>query len=343
VIRTAGAIRIAHQIRIFRELRPVVRRYHLVQTSSCEELAQVVPGGRFRVSTQSGRQFYGLHQYLMLDGLMLNQVTLGQSIVAVGGERDKNSTVCSVIGPAAAMNGSAVDDGDLTLVHSGDPFTLSTAAAATLHSFTLEPAVGENFPELDLPFGFADHRRPGRWKVDSNADIQRFVRLLDDIFAMLGDQPTLADTPAVRRSICNAATRAIAGLADHGAFVPDVAAAGRHTQIMLRFERALEEVEPESLDMRTLCRATRTSRRTLEAVVRSRTGRSPWDYLRWRRLLRARERLSRPDATTRVTDVASDLGIWHLGRFAGEYAAAFGETPIETLRRGRAVVSSLLQ
>ena len=103
----------------------------------------------------------------------------------------------------------------------------------------------------------------------------------------------------------------------------------------MRFERALEEFGDEPADMADICRLTGTSRRSLEAVVRLRTGRSPWEYLRWRRLWRARALLDQPRADTTVTDVAFTLGFWHLGRFAAAYAAAFGETPSSTLSRAR--------
>jgi len=36
-----------------------------------------------------------------------------------------------------------------------------------------------------------------------------------------------------------------------------------------------------------------------------------------------------------VTQVAVRLGFYELGRFAGEYRAAFGESPSDTARRGR--------
>ena len=35
---------------------------------------------------------------------------------------------------------------------------------------------------------------------------------------------------------------------------------------------------------------------------------------------------------TRVGDVAAKWGFWHLGRFAGDYKAMFGELPSETVR-----------
>ena len=101
----------------------------------------------------------------------------------------------------------------------------------------------------------------------------------------------------------------------------------------MRFERAIEEAGDEQIDMVELCRQTGTSRRSLEAVVQARTGRSPWEYLRWRRLWRARAMLSRPDDKTTVTDVAFSLGFWHLSRFAAAYASTFGERPSVTLAK----------
>lgn len=313
----------------------IVNRYRQIETRSSEELAGAVPGGRFRFFPLAKAAFAGRHCYLMLDGLVLNHVALGQASIVVAGERDRNSTTCLVAGPRAALNGRPFGEGELALVHPGDAYTLLTAEDARSHSFTLEADVCAASPELDLPSGFPGDYRPGRWRAASGAAVQRFVRLVDGIFAQLATQPSLAESPAARTSLRDAALKAIAGLADDGAFVPDIATARRHTQIMLRFQRALEEIAPESLDMPTLCSSAGTSRRSLEAIVRARTGRSPWDYLRWRRLLSARERLSAPGSTTHVTGIAFDLGIWHLGRFARDYATVFGETPAETLRRAR--------
>ena len=61
-----------------------------------------------------------------------------------------------------------------------------------------------------------------------------------------------------------------------------------------------------------------------------------WDLhqtvLRDMRLERAWEDLSNPGADTRVTDVATGLGFFHLGRFSEHYRRKFGCSPVETLR-----------
>jgi transcriptional regulator GlxA family with amidase domain len=149
----------------------------------------------------------------------------------------------------------------------------------------------------------------------------------------LDTDPRILEVPAARLGLRSSLIEAIVAMGEAGAFRPDRAAAGRHTRIMARFQRVIEEAGDRPIDMVDLCRRTGASRRSLEAVVRLRTGKSPRHYLRWRRLWRARALLRQPTQGTTVTDVAFDLGFWHLSRFAGAYASAFGERPSATLAR----------
>jgi AraC family ethanolamine operon transcriptional activator len=82
-----------------------------------------------------------------------------------------------------------------------------------------------------------------------------------------------------------------------------------------------------------ICRALGVSRRTLEYAFRDALGTSPRAYFIQRALERAHYKLqaSTPDDRT-VTEVATEFGFWHLGRFSTTYRAAFGETPSQTLR-----------
>ena len=63
---------------------------------------------------------------------------------------------------------------------------------------------------------------------------------------------------------------------------------------------------------------------------------SPKRYLLLRRMHLARRALrdSASDTTT-VTQIATQYGFWHFGRFAGEYQSLFGEAPSTALRRPR--------
>jgi AraC-like DNA-binding protein len=78
----------------------------------------------------------------------------------------------------------------------------------------------------------------------------------------------------------------------------------------------------------------KVSERTLQSVFREHFSTTPSAYFRRMRLEAVHEALlcSRPQDTT-VTRVAAEAGgFFHLGRFAGDYLAMFGEHPLDTLR-----------
>jgi len=90
----------------------------------------------------------------------------------------------------------------------------------------------------------------------------------------------------------------------------------------------------EALDMETLCRVSRVSERTLRAAFHEVTGLSPQHFIKMRRLTAARHVLSAARRTeTSVKSVALDLGFWHLGYFARDYKAHFGESPSQTIAK----------
>ncbi|MDM7891239.1 helix-turn-helix domain-containing protein [Curtobacterium caseinilyticum] len=83
-----------------------------------------------------------------------------------------------------------------------------------------------------------------------------------------------------------------------------------------------------------VCRATGLSARGLQAAFHRAGASSPMQFLRDVRLHRVRAALTEGDpASTTVAEVARTWGFAHLGRFAGTYAAAFGERPSATLQR----------
>jgi len=61
------------------------------------------------------------------------------------------------------------------------------------------------------------------------------------------------------------------------------------------------------------------------------TGLSPMDYLKRLRLNGVRRDLEHGGKHTRIIDVATDWGFWHMGHFTTDYRAMFRETPSKTL------------
>jgi AraC-type DNA-binding domain-containing proteins len=88
----------------------------------------------------------------------------------------------------------------------------------------------------------------------------------------------------------------------------------------------------ETITLEGLAREVGVSERALQAAFRAGRGRSPMTVLRDLRLERAWQDLSHPGPGTSVTDVAMQLGFFHLGRFSEHYRRKFGCTPSETLR-----------
>ncbi|WP_237155568.1 helix-turn-helix domain-containing protein [Oryzibacter oryziterrae] len=73
------------------------------------------------------------------------------------------------------------------------------------------------------------------------------------------------------------------------------------------------------------------SRRSLEYAFEAAVGLSPQRYIAMCRLNAIRRDLL--NTTDSIGDVAARHGVWHLGRFAGAYRAAFGELPSATRNR----------
>jgi AraC-like DNA-binding protein len=85
-----------------------------------------------------------------------------------------------------------------------------------------------------------------------------------------------------------------------------------------------------------LARALGVTVRALELGFRKELDKTPREFVREQRLLRAHDELQRanPGDGTTVTGVASRWGFWHVGRFATSYSGRFGVRPTTTLRSG---------
>jgi AraC family ethanolamine operon transcriptional activator len=82
-----------------------------------------------------------------------------------------------------------------------------------------------------------------------------------------------------------------------------------------------------------ICVATGLSWRSLDRTFKECFGIGPKRYLLNLRLIQARRQLKSAPPSTKVVDVANDLGFWHMGDFAREYRKMFCELPTETVTR----------
>jgi AraC-like DNA-binding protein len=88
----------------------------------------------------------------------------------------------------------------------------------------------------------------------------------------------------------------------------------------------------ETITLVDLSRACGMRSRSLINAFEAVVGLSPMDYLKRLRLSAVRSMLLRADPRlTRVIDVATEWGFWHMGHFAHDYRVMFGEAPSQTL------------
>ena len=100
-------------------------------------------------------------------------------------------------------------------------------------------------------------------------------------------------------------------------------------------EQFIEANWDRPITIEALTQVAGVSARSLFSAFKAARGYSPMEFVRRVRLGRARQRLSRPDAGTSVTGTAYECGFGNPGHFAMNYRDLFGESPSETLRRGR--------
>lgn len=102
--------------------------------------------------------------------------------------------------------------------------------------------------------------------------------------------------------------------------------------------RALEmivENERECIPISLICQEAGVSWRTLDRAFKDKFGIGPKGYQNRLRLNRIRSKLLKEPTKKKIADIANEWGYWHLGQFARDYRAMFGELPSSTLRHPR--------
>jgi AraC-like DNA-binding protein len=120
-----------------------------------------------------------------------------------------------------------------------------------------------------------------------------------------------------------------------GSWGEGTAAARRHQDMMVGFERLLQTQPDRDVRMTELCAALGVSDRLLRSVCAEHLGMGPTGYDRLRRMSLVRRALRRGNGhAASVSEVARRYAFADPGRFAVNYRAVFGELPSATLRRG---------
>lgn len=157
-------------------------------------------------------------------------------------------------------------------------------------------------------------------------------RLLGFLMAELSRDSVYLSSPAARRSLDEAVISTLLLCQRHSYSdalqAPSPLAAPRYVR------RAEDIVAADPAARRTLAELAAqagTSVRALQAGFRRYRDTTPVEFIRAQRLEKARSALLNAAPGTRITEIALDAGYEHLGRFARDYKARFGEPPSRTL------------
>lgn len=159
--------------------------------------------------------------------------------------------------------------------------------------------------------------------------------------------PRLLDTPDCAASLAMALREELAGALTAEAEVrARPRAVGQALRIVAAAEAFMDAQVARAVYTEELCAALGVSARRLHDAFRAALGMSPHAYLKSRRLMLVHRALrGLPDGPELVKSVALGHGFWHLGHFARDYRALFGELPSETLaaRGAKAAARGLAQ
>ncbi len=169
-----------------------------------------------------------------------------------------------------------------------------------------------------------------------NVDIPR-LRALNRVAEEMGlyhniDGPGTATLPAIALLRDEILATLVHGLVETSP-KQDHRARQLQTHSMARIDHYLDQHCEMIVGLQDLCQGVNLPLRTVETIIRTRTGLPALVYLRRRRLAFVRNALLNPGPGTTVTSAALQFGFWHLGRFSHHYRQAYGELPSATILR----------
>jgi AraC-like DNA-binding protein len=168
----------------------------------------------------------------------------------------------------------------------------------------------------------------------SSAAMTKLLHLHSEASALAEVEPAVVTHPEVARSLEQSLIEVMVKCLSNSEPDEETWAYRCHETIMRRFRRVLDENPGRALYIPEICASIGVPDRTLRFCCHEHLGMGPKKYLMLRRMNLAQRalRASVSDTTT-VTEIATQFGFWHFGRFSAAYRSIFGELPSVTLTR----------
>ena len=228
-------------------------------------------------------------------------------------------------------NGHRLDESSLMINQTGDEFCIANDSSRPWFSVyvpyeTLAGASGDATAPVPLMRGFVQ------------VPLQRIQRFRS-VIGRFGEAVHRASTGFESAAAQTAAEQKLVPEIRNLLAVPQEVEPmhGRHAiprrQIVRTSMEFADQHVGEYLSVQQLATAAGVSERTLRDAFQHCFGLAPVQYLNRRTLHQVRRGLESADpSVATVTEIATEFGVWELGRFARDYCNLFGELPSETLR-----------
>jgi AraC-like DNA-binding protein len=236
-------------------------------------------------------------------------------------------------GPLPVCRGTELQADDIMFHSRGERLHQSIPKSFVWNVIAVDPARFEHYGRAlsGRPFSSPPE---GRILQPSRRDAARLRRLHREICRLAETKSKMLSHSEVARALEQGLIQALIACLTTASARTEGYANRHHAKIMVKLEEVLAEHLSRPLSMRDVCELIGASDRTLRVCCAEFIGMSPTQYVLARRLKEVRRVLrdAKPDKVS-VAEVARHFGFAQLGRFAGRYRAAFGETPSTTLQR----------
>ena len=301
--------------------------------SSPEEHASAVQNANLRIALLRKSRMPWTMRSLVLRDLRIQWGQAGGGTLVEGTTAPAGVLIGMATQNAQVMrsNGRQLDAQTITVQIPGDELCLSSTDWHSWFSLFIPHTV---VAEWDSSGGAANVLSSRLIRVPRDRAVA-FQRVVAQLGSIVGGAPAAFESPIAMYTTARKLTESVRE-AIWGQPIPTTQP-GRQAfprrQVVRAVMDLIERRDGEYLTVTDLASAAGVSERTLRVVFQEYFGMGPVRYLKLRTLNLIRKALRGADPTvTTVTGVATQFGVWELGRLARDYQLLFGERPSETLR-----------
>jgi AraC-like DNA-binding protein len=330
-----GRRRVQARIRISMDFSPEDRPVDLARLTTVDPdaFASALQGGSFEYLPVPGRPFDATLRILRVGDLVVQHAEDGAHVTRAAMTPGLRALMLPLRygDDVVRVNGAKVAATEAVLLRGGQEFHAAAPGALRWGAVAVPEAMLEAWSEVAAPV-LGRAAGPGILAVPASVTT-RIAAAIEAAAGMVDDLPPVLLRPGVAAGLALSLRDGIAAMLSREA---RVRTPPRATAEMVRVVRSGEEFLHANLARPIyrdeLCAAVGVSRRKLHDAFVGTVGMSPHAYLKVRRLVLARRVLQAGGGgAALVKSVALSHGFWHLGYFAQDYKAMFGELPSRTL------------